>query len=304
MEEQYKDFHSGFVGLVGPTNSGKSTLMNALVGEKVSIVSQRSQTTYHGVKGIRNTPRAQVVFIDTPGFQRHPEHVARLLNRVAEKNAKEADILVWVFDASNPRVVNQINKLKDRITNARPKEKSFLVLNKVDKVKKPELLPLIQQIFALGYFQEIIPVSALKQDNVDRILSVLEEKLPQGIPYFPHDMITDRSQQFLVSEFIREKIYHATRQEIPYAVWVEIEAWEESEEGKVPTIRAVLHVDSDSKKGMIIGKGGEMLKRIGTEARAEAERLLGKQVCLKLHVDVAKEWKRDSRHLNRYLELN
>lgn len=303
MLEQENTFHSGFIGLVGPTNSGKSTLLNAIVGEKVSIVSRRSQTTYHGVKGIRNTKRAQLIFVDTPGFQRHPETIARLLNRVADKNAKEADLLVWVFDASNPRVVGQIQQLKDRITQARPKEKSYLVLNKVDKVKKPELLPLLQELFQLGYFQEIIPISALKQDGVERLVSILEEKLPLGMPYFPYDMVTDRSEQFLVSEFIREKIYEATYQEVPYAVWVEIEGWEAAEEGSVPTIRAVIHVDSTSKRGILIGKSGEMLKRIGTAARSQAEELLGKQICLKLHVDVAKEWKRDTRHLNRYLEL-
>lgn len=296
------EFKTGFIGIVGPTNSGKSTLMNALIGQKVSIVSPKVQTTYHGVRGIRSTKEEQMVFTDTPGFQRHKESVARLLNKVAERHAKDCDVLVWVFDASNPRVLLQIQKMREKILALKPKEKTFLVLNKVDKVAKPSLLPIMEAVIKLDLFHEIIPMSARKKDGLENLLKAVRPELSTGEKLFPDDDITDRPAQFLVSELVREKIYRATNQEVPYSVWVEIEEWEK--EAKCPTIRAVIHVDSDSKKPILIGKKGEMLKRVGTEARREIEALLGHQVCLKLHVDVEKGWKTDSRRVEEYLELH
>jgi len=292
---------------VGPTNSGKSTLMNALMGKKISIVSPRVQTTYHGVRGILNKKNAQVIFTDTPGYQQHPDRVARLLNRVADKNASECEVLVWTFDASNPRVMHQIHKLKTKISQFKPKEQSICVLNKIDLIPKLSLLPMMDEIIKMGLFKHVIPMSARKSDGVQDLLSVINEPLPEGPQLYPSEQITDRSQSFLMSEFIREKIYRATRQELPYSVWIEMEEWqdpdEETTKKKVPTYRAVIHVDSDSRKAILIGKGGEMLKRIGTEARKEIEGMLGHQVCLKLFVDVQKDWKENSRQLNSYLEL-
>jgi len=289
------------VGIVGPTNSGKSTLVNTLVGQKVSIVSKRAQTTYHGVRGILSLPEAQLVFTDTPGFQHHPESVARLLNRVADRNAKECDLLVWVFDASNPRAVYQIEKLKEKIAKHLPAEKSLCVLNKVDKIAKDGLLPMLERIHAMGIFSEIIPLSALKAKGTPGLVKCLLARLPEGPSMFPEDVVTDRPQQFLVSELVREKIYEVTRQEIPYSVRVDIEEWDQT--GKCPTIRAVIHVDAPSRKAILIGKGGNMLKEIGTKARADVEKMVGGQVCLKLHVTVEKDWKSDKPLLGRYLEL-
>jgi GTP-binding protein Era len=302
-----KEFKSGFVGIVGPTNSGKSTLMNALMGRKISIVSPRVQTTYHGVRGILNQKNAQVIFTDTPGYQQHPDRVARLLNRVADKNASECEVLVWTFDASNPRVMHQIYKLKTKIAQFKSKENSVCVLNKIDLVPKPSLLPMMDEIIKMDLFSEVIPISARKNNGVDHLKNIINKPLPSGPQFYPAEQVTDRSQSFLMSEFIREKIYRATRQELPYSVWIEMEEWQDPEdEGKkkkVPTYRAVIHVDSDSRKAILIGKGGEMLKRIGSEARKEIEQMLGHQVCLKLFVDVQKDWKENSRQLNAYLEL-
>lgn len=304
---QMKEFKSGFVGIVGPTNSGKSTLMNALMGKKISIVSPRVQTTYHGVRGILNKKNAQVIFTDTPGYQQHPDRVARLLNRVADKNAADCEVLVWTFDASNPRVMLQIEKLKKKISQFKDKEHSICVLNKVDLIPKLSLLPMMAEIIKMDLFKHVVPMSARKKDGVDQLLSVINEPLPEGPQLYPSEQMTDRPQSFLMSEFIREKIYRATRQELPYSVWIEMEEWQDPIEletkNKVPTYRAVIHVDSESRKAILIGKGGEMLKRIGTEARKEIEAMLGHQVCLKLFVDVQKDWKDNSRQLNAYLEL-
>jgi len=298
----------GFVGIVGPTNSGKSTLLNALLGKKVSIVSAKVQTTYHGVNGILNSENAQVVFTDTPGYQRHPDSIARLLNQVADQKASGCDAVLWVFDASQKRVFDQVLSLKDKIKQLKELDKSFCLLNKIDKVEKTQLLPLLQSIWELGLFKEVIPISARKANGLDRVVESVNQVLPEGQSLYPKDRLSDRSPDFHLAEFVREKIYRLTHQEIPYSSWIEIEERESFEKAaeankKAPTIRAVIHVDSESKKGILIGKKGEMLKRIGIEARKDIEAFLGKHICLKLHVQVQKKWKEDSRFINRYLEL-
>jgi GTP-binding protein Era len=300
-ENNEKKKLSGFVGIVGPTNSGKSTLLNALIGKKISIVSPKVQTTYHGVSGILNSDSGQVIFTDTPGYQRHRDVIAQLLNGVADQKAAGCDAVMWVFDVSQKRVFDQIVKMKPKIQALKPNDKSFCVLNKVDKIQKVLLLPLIQSLWELGIFKEIIPVSAKRGNGMDRLIQAANEVLPEGENLYPETSVSDRSTDFHISELIREKIYHATYQEIPYSSWIEIETWEE---GKVPTIRATIHVDSDSKKGILIGKKGEMLKKIGSDARKDIEKFLGKQVCLKLFVQVQKKWKEDSRFISKYLELN
>lgn len=296
------EYKSGFIGIVGPTNSGKSTLLNALLGAKISIVSPKVQTTYHAVRGVLSETNSQMIFTDTPGFQRHKDPVARLLNRVAEKNAKECDLILWVFDASRKDVLVQIERYKEKIQKTFPKEKSFVALNKVDKVNRLNLLPIIEAVHKMDLFSEIIPISALKKDGLLNIKKVLNERMQEGAKFFPDEEVTDRPKFFLVAEMVREKIYQATHEEVPYAAWVEVESWEEDQ--KVPMIHATIHVDSDSKKGILIGKGADKLKRIGTSARRDIEAMTGKKVCLKLRVDVQKDWKRDPRHLQSYLELD
>lgn len=295
------EFRSGFIGIVGPTNSGKSTLMNALLGEKLSIVSPKVQTTYHAVKGVLSDENSQMIFMDTPGFQKHKDPVAQLLNRVAEKNAKDCDLILWVFDVSRKDVLVQVERLSKKIKNF-PKEKSFVALNKIDRLNKLELLPLIDGIVKMDLFQEIIPISALKKDGLDRVKKILGGKLEHEMKFYPDEQLTDRPKKFLVAELVREKIYQATHEEVPYATWVEVEHWDE--EPTVPMIHATIHVDSDSKKGILIGKKAVKLKNIGIAARRDIEKMTGKKVCLKLRVDVQKDWKRDSRHLKTYLELD
>jgi GTP-binding protein Era len=299
-------FKCGFVGLVGPTNSGKSTLINALVGEKLSIVSPRPQTTYHALRGIVSTPEYQIIFTDTPGFQNHPDAVPRMLNKVADRNAQDCDLLIWVFDASKPRTLIQINRLKEKITKHPAHEKNICVLNKVDVMDKGELLPLIAELSKLNIFAEIIPISARKVDGVDRVFKAILDRIPEGHAFYPLDQRTDRSFSWRAAEMVREKIYRETREEVPYSVYVETEE-QTQEEGvapaKVPTVRVVIHVDSDSRKGILIGKGGLVLKKIGTEARADIEKILGKHICLKLFVHVESDWKNNANKLQQYLEL-
>lgn len=315
----------GFIGLVGPTNSGKSTLLNALIGQKISIVSPKPQTTYHGIRGILTKEHFQMVVTDTPGFQAYPESIARLLNKVASKNAEDSDFLVWVFDVSEPRMERQLERLlpqMKRLAEKDPERKPVLVLNKVDKIDKRTLLPMIQRFFDMGIFSEIIPLSARKGVGVDSLLRVLEKHLPKGEPMYDKDMVTDRSANFRMCETVREKIYQVTRQEIPYSVYLELEdetaaaadvqdaitegdeVQEKKSAGKhVPVYRIVIHVDSQSRKGILIGKGGEVLKKIGTAARKEIEEFLGQQVCLKLFVHVDPNWREDRRRVDNYLEL-
>jgi GTP-binding protein Era len=265
--------------------------MNALIGQKVSIVSPRVQTTYHSIKGIRHGADEQMVFSDTPGFQTFPSAIPRLLNKMAEEEASGCDVLVWVFDASNPRVEDQIMKLEKRIRTLMPKENSFCVLNKVDKISKPTLLPLLAKIHEKGLFAEVIPLSALRSDNLQSLIKVLSPKLKEGEALYEEDAITDRPLSFLAAELVREQIYRATIQEIPYACRVEIEQWDNPDEKrKMPEIRAVIHVESSSQKGILIGKQGSMLKQIGTYARKEIEKLTGTQVVLRLLVEVDVGW--------------
>jgi len=311
-----KKFVSGFIAIVGPTNSGKSTLLNQLAGQKISIVSPKVQTTYRGVSGIIDHPTGQYIFTDTPGYQRHPDRVARLLNTVADQKASACDAALWVFDATNKRVFSQVMSLKNKITELKPQSESICVLNKVDKCSKLELLPLIQSIWELGVFKEVVPISAKTGNGVERLIEIAQTLLPEGTALFPEGTLSDRGLDFLITEAIREKIYRLTHQEVPYSTWIELEEMasentqengyenEETDRVRVPTLLVKIHVDSDSKKGILIGKQGERLKQIGIEARKDIEKLLKKQVCLKLHVHVQPRWKEDSKFVNRYLELN
>lgn len=290
----------GFVGLVGPTNSGKSTLLNALIGEKLGIVSRLPQTTYRSVRGVRSSPDSQIVFVDTPGFQRYCQPIPRLLNRVAEFHSRDCDLLVWVFDAGIACVLRQCDQLSGKISSF--KQKSFCCLNQVDRVNKPGLLPLIDSLSRTGLFEDVIPLSAKTGDGLTSLIGVLERHLPESAPLYPENQRTDRGEDFLFSEWIREKVYETTRQELPYSVRVEIEMIDRNS-SNCPTVFATLHVDSDSRKGILIGHEASMLKEIGIRARREIERHLKHQICLKLHVDVEKNWRQNRFLVEQYLEL-
>lgn len=294
-------FRSGFVALVGPTNSGKSTLLNRLVNQKVSIVSKRVQTTYHQVRGILNRPHSQIVFVDTPGYQSGGERMAQLLNKVADQAAQSCENWVWILDASNPKLLSQIETIGKRVSALGEKKNRFCVLNKVDKVAKGKLLPVLKALSDLDLFAELIPISALTGDGVELLANQIEKTLPEGPALFPDDMVTDRNEQFMVTEYIREKIYWATLQEVPYTVRIEIETWENKNE--ITVIHAVIHVDSVSRKKILVGRGGEMLKRIGTEARKDIETLVGRKVFLQLFVHVDPQWTENRQSLETYIGL-
>lgn len=295
---------SGFIGLVGPSNSGKSTLLNRLVGSKVSIVSPKPQTTQRAIRGIVNRPDLQAIFVDTPGWQARAELLSSAMNQVAKARGGECDVLLWMFDASSPKAADQISRMASVIKEWKPMERSICLLNKVDRMMKPELLPLIEKIWAMGVFSEVVPLSARKGDNVDRLISIVEKYLPEGPALYPEGTITDRDEMFRIAELVREKIYQATHEEIPYSVWVEVEREAGADETeRVPVYHVRLHVDAPSRKAIIIGRRGSMLKEIGIRARKDVEAMLGRQVCLKIHVDVHPEWREDSRHVHQYLEL-
>lgn len=291
----------GFVAVVGPTNSGKSTLVNALVGEKVSIVSPRPQTTYHGVRGILSLPGTQIVFTDTPGLQNFRARVAQLLGRVTERNLEEADLALWTFDVSDQSFQKKLTKLKPKIEHWGSKETRLLCLNKCDKIAKLKLLPILAELYLWELFYTIIPVSAKKRDGLDRIVAEICSRLPEGEPLFPLGEKTDRGEQYLATEFIREQAYHRLREELPYSLWVELDQWEETP--MVVTVFATIHVDSRSKKGIVIGRQGQKLKEIGQNARRALSSKFGRRVNLFLNVHCEPDWQCDRGRLQKYLEL-
>lgn len=294
----------GFIGILGPTNAGKSTLLNAIIGEKISIVSPKVQTTYHTIRGILTSSNVQLVFVDTPGLQKNQVRMARILNDVAEKAAIDCDVLIWVFDVTAKGLLTQVDATRSLISRLKLAQQSICVLNKVDQFRKLELLPIIQQIHTGGSFSRIIPLSARRKEGVSQLIELIKQAVPEGPHLFPEGQSTDRTLDYRISEIVREKIFRQTYQELPYSVWTEVEHFEADSGAKTPVVRVVIHVDSDSKKGILIGKQGERLKEVGVHARQEIEKIMGRQICLKLHIDVQEGWKDDARVVSRVLELS
>lgn len=286
-----QDLKSGFISLVGRPNVGKSTLLNVLLGEKVAIISEKPQTTRNKILGILTMPDAQMVFIDTPGIHKPMHKMNEFMVRTALATYNEVDVILMIAEATQQpgggdRFI--IDTLKDVKTPV------FLLLNKIDLIEKETLLPLMREYGRLFPFAEIIPVSALHND-VGGLLEAILKRLPPGPKYFPDEQLTDQPERFVVSELIREKIFELTKEEIPYSTAVVIE--EMKEEPDITRITAVIYVERDSQKGILIGKGGAMLKRIGTLARGEAENLLGTRIFLQLWVKVKKGWRENEQML-------
>ncbi len=286
---------AGFVALVGRPNVGKSTLLNRLVGEKMAIVSPRPQTTRTRITGIKHLPHAQIVFVDTPGLHTGAGKLDQLMAKAAERALEDVDLVCFVAEATESPDRLDGSALQWLRACSAP---AYCCLNKADLVTpRSRLLPLIAAYRARHSFAEIIPVSAERGDNCDRLLDLIVAVLPEQPPYFPRDALTDQPEAFWVAETIREKIFHLTRQEIPYACAVRVEEATERRRPECLYIRATIFVERDSQKGIVIGKGGAMLKRIGAAARKDLERFFGIKVYLDVSVRVRADWRRDEKAL-------
>ena len=290
-------FRSGFVALVGRPNVGKSTLLNQVTGELLSIVTEVPQTTRFPVRGVLHRKGSQIVFIDTPGIHKPRHRLNEEMVRGATRVLGEVDLVVVLVDASDGYGPGD-KFVFDRVREARAR--AVLALNKADAMRKEDLLPLIDQAARLEIFREIVPISAATGDNCDRLIEVIEASLPEAPPPFPADYLTDLPHRQRLSEAIRAEILHRTRQEVPHAVAVQLESI--SEEEKLTRIDATILVERDSQKGIVIGDGGQRIKEIGSAARKRLEQLVGRQVHLALWVKVRPDW-RDDEPLLRLLGL-
>lgn len=282
-------FKSGFISIIGRPNAGKSTLLNSILGEKISIVSAKPQTTRNVIRGVKNLEDAQIIFIDTPGIHKGKGLLNEFMVREAMASLHDVDGILFLTEADKPATEDDlyiIEGLKDL------KCPVVLGINKVDKIDRRLVLPLIDEYSKRFQFKDIVPISALKGDGVGLIIDILKDILPEGPKYFPEDIITDQPERFIVSEIVREKVFQFTKDEIPYSVAVVVDKFEEKKGGALISISATINVERDSQKGIIIGKAGAMLKRIGSAARHDIENLLGTKVFLELFVRVQENWTR------------
>lgn len=284
-KEGYK---SGFVAIIGRPNVGKSTFLNRVVGQKIAIMSDKPQTTRNKIQGVYTDEDAQIIFIDTPGVHKPKHKLGDFMMKVALNALREVDLILFMVNAEEGFGRGEafiMERLKEVDTPV------FLVINKIDRVHPDELLPLIDQYKDLHPFAEIVPISALEGNNVERLLEQIKERLPEGPQYYPPDQVTDHPEQFIIAELIREKALHLTREEVPHSIAVVVERIERRKETGTVYVGAVIVVERDSQKGIIIGKQGRMLKEIGQRARADIEALLGSKVFLELWVKVQKDWR-------------
>ncbi len=289
------DFHCGTVGITGRPNTGKSSLLNRLIGQKLSIVSPKAQTTRHLVTGILSVPGCQYVFVDSPGFQTlHTNMFNKSLNRRATEAARDADVVLWVIAA--PKLVEADRNFLSRVPAG---QKVIAVANKIDLAKDAErMMPLLEEISKARTFHAIVPVSAKSGKNVDELMRVIREALPVAPALYPEDQLTDRDERFFASELVREKLFRELGEELPYSCEVAIDSFKE--EGALRRIEATIWVDRESHKPIVIGDKGERLKRIGTAARKDMERLFDGKVYLGLWVKVKRGWTEDERALRSF----
>ena len=287
MNETVKHYKSGFVAVVGRPNVGKSTLLNQFIGQKIAIVSDTPQTTRNRILGILTLPDAQILFLDTPGIHKPQHKLGEYMVNSARSALREVDLILFVSDVTEsvgPGERFILDMLKQEQTPV------ILVLNKVDLVAKDKLLPIISQYSAFRDFAAIVPVSALAGSNVDRLLSVIKDLLPEGPQYYPEDEVTDQPERVVAAEFIREKIFRLTREEIPHSTAVEVEEMKTRPNGDV-FLRATIYVERESQKGIIIGAKGAMLKEIGQQARLDMENIFGSRFFVDLWVKVKNDWR-------------
>ena len=295
--DKYNNFKSGYVAIVGAPNAGKSTLLNRMLGEKISITSKKPQTTRNRILGVVHRPDAQIVFIDTPGIFKAKDTLNLRIVDTALAVIGDADMILFVLDAANPDPTSEYFLVKRLQKQERP---VILALNKIDLIKKTELLALIKKWSTEYYFDVIVPISATEGTQIEELIEAMENLLPPGPPYFPEDALTDLPQRFIASEMIRESVFRLTGEEIPYATAVTVDSFKEKKGGRLVKIEATIHLERASQKGIIIGKEGSKLKRIGTESRKKIEHMLDTKVFLKLFVRVQKNWRKDTRALRKF----
>jgi GTP-binding protein Era len=281
------EFKSGFISIIGPPNVGKSTLLNRILGTKIAITSEKPQTTRNRILGIKNLGNAQIIFLDTPGIYQPKSLFSKYMVNTALAACKDVDLILLMVEADGSIAVEAHYVLEFLSQCSFP---VILLINKVDRIKKEGLLPLIHAYSNLFAFSQIIPICALSGDGIDRLMEEILKLLPEGPQYFPEDMITDQPERFIVSEMIRETVMGNTYQEIPYAVAVSIDEFREKPERNLIVMRAIIHVEKPSQKGIIIGKNGATLKKIGSEARKKIEDFLGAKVYLECWVNVEWNW--------------
>lgn len=293
-----KPFKSGFISIIGRPNVGKSTFLNYVIGQKIAIMSDKPQTTRNKIQGVLTTENSQMIFIDTPGIHKPRHRLGDFMMKVAMNTLNEVDLILFMVNAEESFGRGEefiIEKLKTVDTPI------FLVINKIDLVHPDDLLSIIDQYKDQLDFKEIIPISALQGNNIENLLRTIENYLPEGPMYYPAEQITDHPERFIISELIREKVLHLTREEVPHSVAVVIDKIAKTNEEKnVVHVMATIIVERSSQKGIIIGKGGNMLKEIGKRARLEIEHLLGSKVFLELWVKVQKDWRNKSTYLKEF----
>ncbi len=297
VNDTYDNFKSGYVAIVGAPNAGKSTLLNRFLGEKISITSKKPQTTRNRILGVMHRPNAQIVFIDTPGIFQAKDTLNLRIVDTALSAIDDADIMLFVLDVANPDPTSEYFLAKRLQKQQQP---VIVALNKIDRVEKSDLLAVIKKWSTEYYFELIVPISATEGTQVEQLIGAMEDMLPFGPPYFPEDALTDLSERFITAEMIRESIFRLTGEEIPYATAVTVDSFKEEKEGKLVKIEATIHLERGSQKGIIIGKDGSKLKRIGTESRKKIEHMLETKVFLKLFVRVQKNWRKDTRAIRKF----
>ncbi len=281
-------FKSGFVALIGRPNVGKSTLLNQVLGQKIAIMSDKAQTTRNKIHGVYTSDDSQIVFIDTPGIHKPQHKLGQYMTRIAQRTLNEVDLIIFMIDAEvgygrgDQYIMDLLEKSKTPV---------FLIINKIDTIHPEEILPIIDQYRKKRTFDEVIPISALQGNNVNTLLEQITGYLEEGPKYYPDDQITDHPERFITAELIREKILNLTHDEVPHSIAISIDEMTFREDSDVVYIQAAVVVERDSQKGIIIGKRGAMLKKIGSQARGDIERLLGSKVFLELWVKVQKNWR-------------
>lgn len=292
-----QSFRSGFVAILGAPNAGKSTLLNRMLGQKISITSKKPQTTRNRILGVVHRTGSQMVFLDTPGIHRAKNPLNTRIVEAALSTLSEVDIVLLMVDAQTPDQPSE-RLLLDKLSQHRLPV--LLALNKIDQVQRPALLSQIERWSGLIPFAAVVPISAKNGEQVDRLMDAMEAALPAGAPFFPPESLTDLPARFIAAEMVREKAIRLTGQEIPYAVAVTIDSFKEEKKSGLIRIHATIHVERDSQKGIVIGRQGTKLKQIGEAARQEIEEMLDTKVFLKLFVRVQKNWTRDTKALRKF----